>query len=126
MLNQLLAHLVGDYILQSTDMATKKVTNSWWCLYHVVIYTLPFILITRNVTSLSIILVSHFFIDRFRLVRYVNKLKNYLLGSFDKKVFKTKSGFPDSQSEFLTVWLTIITDNTLHLVINYYALSLSI
>lgn len=124
MLNQLLIHLAGDYLLQSTDMATKKVTNSWWCLYHVIIYTLPFLLITKNPLSLGIILVTHFFIDRFRLARFVNQFKNYFLGSFDKEVFKSKTGFPSTQEAYLTTWLSIITDNTIHLIINYYALSL--
>lgn len=124
MQEQLLAHLVGDYLLQSTDMATKKVKNSWWCLYHVTIYTLPFLFLTQNLVSLGIIFTTHFFIDRFRLARFVNQFKNYILGTFNKKVFQTTSGFPATQEDYFSVWLTIIIDNTIHLLINYFALGL--
>ena len=53
-MEQLLAHLVGDYIFQSHDMAVNKTKNSYWALYHATTYTLPFLLLTLN--PLAIIL----------------------------------------------------------------------
>ena len=53
-MEQLLCHLIGDYILQSHDMAVNKTSNSLWAGYHGVMYTLPFIFIASP-TALFII-----------------------------------------------------------------------
>jgi hypothetical protein len=41
-MEQLLLHLVGDYIFQSHWMATEKTRHSYPALYHAIIYSLPF------------------------------------------------------------------------------------
>ena len=66
----LLAHLVGDYVLQNHAMATRK-TSSWpWALLHAAFYTLPFLLLTQDWRALAIIGGTHAVIDRYRLARY--------------------------------------------------------
>lgn len=42
-MNQLIAHLFGDYILQSEWMAVNKAKRSWPALVHVVLYSLCFV-----------------------------------------------------------------------------------
>ena len=37
-------HFIGDFILQSDAMATKKSTNSLWLGFHVLVYSLPLLL----------------------------------------------------------------------------------
>ena len=131
---QLLLHLIGDYLLQSHDMATKKTSKAWWCWYHCVVYTAPFLLLTRSPLALGIIFISHFFIDHYRLARYVVRLKNQLLGNgsqfefmglyhINHKTYDTPTGYPKETPDYLAVWLLIIADNTLHLAINYLALT---
>jgi hypothetical protein len=44
----LLAHLAGDYLLQSDWMATQKVRRWWPAVVHGLTYLLPFLLITRS------------------------------------------------------------------------------
>src|SRR6056297_2503282 len=119
-MQQLLAHLVGDYLLQSHKMATSKTSQSFWALYHALTYTLPFLFLTVEPLRLFIICFSHFLIDRFRLAVYIVKIKNYLLGEF--KWINTATGYPEDTPPFLSVWLLIIADNTLHLLINYLIL----
>jgi hypothetical protein len=41
--NQLVAHAVGDYILQSDWMANEKTKRSLAALLHVMTYALPFL-----------------------------------------------------------------------------------
>ena len=74
----LIAHLVGDYILQSSWMAKYKTKHSFPAAVHAVTYTLPFFLITLSAKALIVISVTHFFIDRYRLARYVCWAKNYM------------------------------------------------
>ena len=116
-MNQLLAHLVGDYILQSHKMAISKTKSSYWAIYHALTYTLPFLFITLEPLQLISICLTHFFIDRFRLAVWVVKVKNYIFGDFTW--YKTNTGYPENTPEFLSVWLLIIADNTLHLLLNY-------
>ena len=75
--DQLVAHLVGDYILQSHWMATEKTKRSAAAAVHAICYTLPFLLLTQDLVSLVVIAASHFAIDRWRLVRYLVWLKNW-------------------------------------------------
>jgi len=76
--DQILAHLVGDYILQSHWMATEKLKKSSAALAHALVYTLCFLPISTSPKALGFILVTHFVIDRWRLARYVCWLKNFL------------------------------------------------
>lgn len=76
--SQLVAHGVGDYILQSNWMANTKTTKSVACLAHVVTYTLPFLCLTFSWKALLFIAGTHFVIDRWRLARYVVWAKNFL------------------------------------------------
>lgn len=121
-MEQLLIHLFGDYISQTEKMATKKTSSYTWTLIHAFVYSLPFFLLTSSYTAISVIFITHFFIDRFRLARYVifakNKLTNFNLKWSDC----SKTGFHKNTPEWLSVWLMIIIDNTMHLIINYCAI----
>ena len=112
-MDQLLAHLIGDYWFQSHDMATKKINSIIWAFFHGVTYTIPFIFLTQDIFKLLIILITHVLIDRYRLANWIIKIKNFNF---------TGNGFPESVPAWLSVWLMIITDNTIHLLINYIVL----
>ena len=121
---QLICHLIGDYILQSHDMATKKTSKSFWALYHAMTYTLPFLFLTQQLWQLFLIMFTHFLIDRFRLAVYLVRIKNILFGDWREgyERFITPTGYPAETPVFLSVWLLIIADNTIHLLINYLIL----
>lgn len=117
----ILAHFVGDYLLQSHWMATEK-TKRWWpAVVHGVTYTLPYLMVTQSLWALLIIAGTHIVIDRFRLARQLMWLKN-LIGP---RAFRTSwaeakgnSGYSASIPPWLAVWLMIVADNTCHLLIN--------
>ena len=52
----LVAHWVGDYLLQSTNMAVKKSSNIKWLLLHIGTYTLVLLVIGNFVFSWQIAL----------------------------------------------------------------------
>jgi len=115
--DQIVAHLVGDYILQSDWMANEKTKQSFAAGVHAVAYTLPFLFITQSVAALAFICGTHFLIDRFRLARYVVWFKN---GQWSSPI--TATGYSDDKPAFLSVWLLIIADNTLHILCNGVAI----
>lgn len=116
-----LAHLVGDYLLQSHWMATCK-TQRWWpAVAHGLTYTLPYLLVTQSVWALLVICVTHIVIDQYRLARHVVWFKNQL-APVAYRPAHTATGYPDDTPPWLAVWLLIIADNTLHLLINGAAL----
>jgi Protein of unknown function (DUF3307) len=115
--DQILCSLVGDYILQNDWMARNKVKSSFVCAVHVVMYTLPFLLLTTSWRALAVISVTHFIIDRWRLARFVGWIKNGWWLPL------TPTGYQDHVPPFMAVWLMIITDNILHIAINGAALT---
>jgi len=133
--DQFVAHLVGDYILQSHWMATRKGESSIAAALHAACYTLPFLLITQSFAALWIIALTHFCIDRWRLARFVVWAKNgplryvhFVSGASPsvttgwRRKPLTATGYQDDVPAWLAVWLLIITDNTLHLICNGLAI----
>lgn len=112
-MEQILAHLVGDYILQPNQIAQLKLKHWWAAVVHAVCYTAPFLLLTRSVVALATVCLTHAVIDRYRLAKYVGQAKNWQFSG---------DGYPTETPDYLRVWLMIITDNTIHLLINYAAL----
>jgi len=114
--DQIVAHLVGDYLVQSHWMATCK-TKAWLpAATHAICYTACFAPLSQNLIALGIIGSTHFLIDRYRLARFVVWAKNGCKGPV------TATGYSDDVPAWLSVWLLIIADNTLHILINGLAI----
>lgn len=123
--DQVLAHLVGDYLLQSDWMATNKKDRILPCLVHILTYMVPFLFLTRSILALLVISATHFAIDHWGLPRYLIWAKNWLLspgGSKPSWDVCSFTGFSPGRPIWLTMWLLIIVDNTLHLIINALAI----
>lgn len=124
--DQLVAHAVGDYLLQSDWMASEKVKRSAACLAHVATYFLPFLFITRSLPALAVIIGTHFVIDRWRLARFVCWAKNWIAppGNNDAWRYCTGTGYVEDKPAWMAVWLMIIADNTMHVLCNGLAIRL--
>jgi hypothetical protein len=111
---QLMAHLVGDYILQSDWTAAEKRRQFLPALLHAALYGLPFLPLRPSPAALTAIVVSHFAIDRWSLARYVARARDHLAPrcAWD----------PASRPAWESWVLALITDNTLHVLINGWAL----
>lgn len=156
-MEQLILHLLGDYVTQSQWMADNKRKNDIAAFVHAVVYMLPFLWLAPSLASLSAIGISHFLIDRFGLAVYVVWAKNVLLRpqawrmtawvdefmlaldllvgderhsamerqrERERYAFRNckATGYPSDLPPWLSVWLLIAADNTLHLICNYLAL----
>ena len=121
--DQLLAHAVGDYLIQSDWMATEKTKRSVAAAAHAVTYALPFLFLTQSVAALAFIVVTHFAIDRWRLARFVCWAKNAIGGSYAPWSECVATGYYRDRPAWLAVWLLIIADNTLHVLCNAAAIA---
>lgn len=122
----ILAHLIGDYLIQNQWMASEK-TKRWWpAIVHGVTYTVPYLFITQSIWALLVICITHIIIDRFRLAKHFIWFKNqigpksYRYSWEDGKA----TGFSSKVPIWMSTWLMIIIDNTLHLIINTLAILL--
>ena len=121
-MEQLILHLIGDYLTQTDWMAKNKTNNLYIAFLHSFIYTLPFLLLSRSIIILSIIFITHGLIDRYRLAKYIIFIKNKVTNLGFKWADCSQTGYHKDNPIWMSVWLMIIADNTLHLTINYIAL----
>lgn len=122
--DQLFAHALGDYLLQSHWMATEKTKRHTAAAVHAITYGSPFLIAFRpSWMALLVIVGSHFLIDRYRLARYVVWLKNGIsptgLESWEDCA---GTGYHKDVPPWLSVWLLIVADNVIHVAINALAL----
>lgn len=149
--DQLLAHLVGDYLLQSDWMATEKTKRLSVALVHGLAYSLPFLALNPSFAAWATIALSHALIDRYRVARYLVWAKEWLgpgaywlllrgaLGPYKRgfhrgwpsrwpeasrppPLAECPTGYGPDKPAWLSVWLLIIADNALHIAVNGLAL----
>jgi len=121
--DQIVAHFVGDFLLQNDWMAREKGHNSFACLVHVCFYSLPFLLITQSPTALAVIVGTHFAIDRWGLVRMLIWARNAPFPDHRSwRECRGTGGFHPHTPEFLALFLYIVFDNVVHIVINGLAI----
>lgn len=119
-MEQLIAHLTGDYVLQNRWLAERKLQSLPVALLHGLIYSLPFLLITSSPSALSIIFLSHALIDRYNVGGRVR----WLIDGLDYKA--NRVSWQQYQRQIsgngLSFAIRILTDNTIHLAINFFAI----
>jgi hypothetical protein len=124
--DQLVAHLVGDYVLQSDWMATHKAHHSLPAVLHAALYTVPFLVLSPSPLACFIIASTHFVVDRWRLARYVCWAVNLLAPAPHLSWAEcSATGHAPDRPAWMSVWLLIIVDNTVHVLINAWALTLA-
>ena len=95
----LVAHCVGDYLIQNDWMAQNKKKSSLICGFHVATYMIPFILCNFTWWQMGLIYLQHFFQDRTDFVIW----------------FMNKTGKKDFASPPMSPWSIFVVDNTFHL-----------
>jgi hypothetical protein len=128
-MKELLAHLVGDYILQNHWEATEKINSNLPAFTHAAKYTAAFLPVTRDPKALAIIGGTHFVLDRWRLAKRIAWAKNQIgVPQSHRNTYaevKDNAGYPPDVPAWLSTWLMIIADNTIHMTINHLALEWS-
>lgn len=121
-MEQLLLHLLGDYVTQTNWMAREKLRRWSAALVHALVYALPFALLQPSWAAWWVIFGSHALIDRYALARHVIFLRSKLFAPQLRWADCRETGFGPQVPPYKAFWLMVITDNTLHLCINYAAL----
>lgn len=119
-----LMHFIGDYLIQTDWMAQLK-TKRWApAIVHGVTYGVPFVFVTMSPIALAVIIVTHIVIDHYRLARHVVWAKNQLAPKEWRYSWTegNLTGYRNDAPPWLTTWLMIIADNTIHIVINTLAI----
>jgi hypothetical protein len=119
MYDLLLGHWIGDYILQTHEIATNKskpdAKGFWACTIHCILYTISVMICllplftssTVFLASIALVYISHYFIDRY---------------SVAYKIMEMKGG--PAISEPFAPSIYIIIDNGMHIVLMYVMLTL--
>lgn len=107
-MDQLLLHLLGDYILQNQWISDHKIKNESIgyvaSLVHAIIYSIPFLIFLATWKAWLIILVTHFIIDKYQVANFWIQIMNR------KNKTKVNNG------------IKIVIDNFFHLMCNYFAI----
>lgn len=144
---QLFLHFLGDYFAQTHWMAVNKV-KSWWAAFvHALVYSIPFLYL-GGFWAWTVIFGTHLLIDRFSLAKYLIYAKNAItddrfypkIGSrvmnsgsagwglyvdwlkHDFELNEKNFGFSPQTPMAISFFCYVVTDNTLHILINYLAL----
>ncbi len=129
----ILAHLIGDYGLQSDWMVLNKQKRAGVCALHAMLYTIPFyflcfplgVLNGAILFKLSLIYVTHAIIDHYSLAKYFIRARNHVFSESDFRPDAELcefTGMSASRPEGIRWIVYTITDNMFHLIINYYVL----
>lgn len=124
--DQLVAHAIGDYVIQSDWMANEKTKHSVAAFCHALTYSLALVFwADASWEAALFIAATHFAIDRWRLARYVCWGKNLFSPSAYRYPWSecSATGYHNSRPPWLSVWLMIIADNVLHVICNGLAMS---
>ena len=138
-MEQLLIHGFADFFFgQASYQAINKSKRTAPALFHVLLYTACFLVLTFSWKALLVIGVTHFFIDRYSIPKYLLFAREWILNPRTWRATwanSNQTGFFDHIGDnwgernkdkmrppFLTWWLYIIFDNLMHLGINFLAL----
>lgn len=104
-MDYLVAHLIGDYLLQNDWMALNKKNRSFPCLVHCAAYTSAVALLTMwPWWTLAIVFVTHFIQDRTQIV-----------AAWMRTIGQEKFMGPPCAP-----WSIIVVDNVWHIVVLYW------
>ncbi len=130
-MHELILHLLGDYVLQTEQMAVRKLRSWPWAIIHALVYSLPFLVYlgvingnwTRGLLAWFVIFGTHAVIDRMAIATTICRIKNLVWIGGDVPEKEENTGYGVETPPFIRFWLVVIVDNTLHLIINHIALN---
>lgn len=109
----ILAHLVGDYLLQNDWLAKYKTESSFRgfvaCVLHCAIYTATLLVLTQGVYHYGVYLMvfgAHCLVDHLSLAR------KWMLNVSGQRDFVHN----------MSPWSVIVVDNTIHLLTSWFAI----
>jgi hypothetical protein len=120
-LTLILAHLTGDYAVQSNWMARNKQARWAPAIAHGAAYTLPHLAVTRSPAALAVIGGTHTILDHYDVAARIVWARNFLAPRRNWRTWQECRGNcgsgPDTPRGLATA-IKIVVDNTVHLAIN--------
>lgn len=120
-LTLILAHLTGDYVLQSDWMAVNKQRRWLPAVLHGAMYTLPHLAATRSPRALAVIGGTHAVLDHYNVAARLVWMKNWLSPRREWRTWdecRKNNGMPPGTPAGLATAVKIVVDNTVHVAIN--------
>lgn len=106
-LHWILAHFIGDFLLQNDWMAVGKKRSSWICTIHVLLYMLPFLLTDLRWGALVLIAVQHWLQDRTQFVGWWCKKMGSFQGELKQDVLPWGHFVVDQVFHFVWMWCVV-------------------
>jgi hypothetical protein len=130
-MHELILHLIGDYVLQTEQMAVRKLHSWRWAIVHALVYSAPFFIYlgiingnwTQGLTAWLVIFGTHAVIDRMAIAATLCRIKNLAWFGEGVPAKDENTGYGIDTPPYIRFWLVVIVDNTLHLIINHVALT---
>lgn len=97
----ILAHFIGDFLLQSDWQAINKKKSNYICFIHICLYMLPFLLVEITWVQFLLIGVQHYIQDRSKFISWYCKK----IGSFQGEL-----------KQNVLPWGHFITDQIFHII----------
>jgi len=106
MINYVLAHFIGDFLLQNDWMAKNKKQSSFICTIHVLCYMIPFLLVELNWIQFILIATQHWLQDRTKFIAWYCKLLGIFQGELKQNTLPWGHFVIDQIFHF--IWLFIV------------------
>lgn len=115
-----LAHFIGDFLLQNDFLAVNKKKSNWICSLHVILYTIPFCFTEASELQLILIFVQHWIQDRTTFVSFYCRT----FGIFQTEI-KHNALVANNKFERVLPWGHFVVDQVFHfiwlwIVFNYF------
>ena len=99
-INALVAHLLGDWLLQNSWMTKNKRESRKVLVVHVLVTALPFVVFGFSLGQIIMIAITHLLIDGFQLGSLWNRL-------FKKDDYLFVKAMDDQALHVLSIWIVL-------------------
>lgn len=105
-MNYILAHFIGDFLLQNDWQAVNKKKSSLICTLHVTLYILPFLFCGLTVLQIFLIYIQHWLQDRTKFVSWYCRSFRIFQGELKQNVLPWGHFVVDQIFHF--IWMVFV------------------
>lgn len=106
-ISYILAHFIGDFLLQNDWMAVGKKKNSFICTVHVTLYILPFFLTELSLLQISLIYIQHWIQDRTTFIKWWCSITKSFQSELEKDSLPWGHFIVDQIFHFIWMWIVV-------------------
>jgi len=103
----ILAHFIGDFVIQNDWMAINKKRSNWICTIHVFFYMIPFLFTELTVIQLTLVAIQHWLQDRTVFIGWWCKLVGSFQNELNHKSLPWGHFVVDQIFHFLWIWIVV-------------------